>query len=114
MTQITLQTGPERRRHWSAAAQREILSAAFMPRAVVTEVGRRYDVSTSLIYKWRQQAQGRSDVAFVPAVLLPEPMTASAPPTSPAIVVELTGGTRLTIDAQASAALVGAVLRALR
>ncbi|MCW6513008.1 transposase [Lichenifustis flavocetrariae] len=57
MNQITLQTGPERRRHWSAAAQREILSAAFMPGAVATEVARRYDVSTSLIYKWRQQAR---------------------------------------------------------
>ena len=78
MTQITLQTGPECRRHWSAAAQREILSAAFMPGAVVTEVARRYDVSTSLIYKWRQQARSRSDVAFVPAVLLPEPVTAPA------------------------------------
>jgi transposase len=114
MTQITLQTGPERRRRWSAVEQREILSAAFMPGAVVTEVGRRYEVSTSMIYKWRQQARGRSDVAFVPAVVLPEPMSVPAPAMGPAIVVELAGGTRLTIDAQASAALVGAVLRSLR
>ena len=113
MTQITLHTGRERRRRWSEDEQRAILGAAFLPGAVVAEVARRFDVSTSLVYKWRREAlASRSEVGFVPAVVVPEPLP--APPSGPAIVVDLAGGTRLTIDGHASAALVGAVLRALR
>ncbi len=114
MSQITLQTGRERRRRWSEDEQREILMAAFVPGAVVTDVARRYEVSTSMIYKWRQQALMQADVNFVPAVVLPEAVSAPPMPIGPAIVVDLAGGTRLAIDAQASVALVGAVLRALR
>ena len=56
----------------------------------------------------------QADVNFVPAVVLPEAAPAPPMPIGPAIVVDLAGGTRLAIDAQASVALVGAVLRALR
>jgi len=45
---------------------------------------------------------------------LPEPVCVSRAPMGPSIVIDLAGGTRLTIDAQASVGLVGAVLRALR
>jgi transposase len=115
MTQITLRTGPERRRRWSAAEQREIMAAAFVPGAVVAEVARRFEVSTSMIYKWRREALAcRSEAAFVPAVVVPEPLCVSRAPMGPSIVIDLAGGTRLTIDAQASVGLVGAVLRALR
>ena len=115
MTQITLQTGPERRRRWSTAEQREIMAAAFVPGAIVADVARRFDVSTSMIYKWRRDVlAARSDAAFVPAVVVPEPSSVPASLRGPAIMIDLVGGTRLTIDAQASAALVGAVLRALR
>jgi transposase-like protein len=55
MTQITLLTGPERRRRWSDDERRRILAAAFMPGAIVADVARQFEVSTSLIYKWRQQ-----------------------------------------------------------
>ena len=113
MTQITLHTGRERRRRWSDDEQRTILAAAFRPGAIVTEVARRFEVSTSMIYKWRREALAtKSEMAFVPAVVVPEPVPARS--SGSAIVVDLAGGTRLTIDGQASAALVGAVLRALR
>lgn len=115
MTQITLHTGPERRRRWSVAEQREIMAAAFVHGAVVADVARRFAVSTSMIYKWRREAlAARSQAAFVPAIVVPDPVLVSAPLMGPAIVIDLAGGTRLTIDAQASAALVGEVLRALR
>jgi transposase len=73
MTQITLHTGRERRRRWSDDEQREILAAAFRPGAIVTEVARGFEVSTSMIYKWRRAALAtRSEMAFVPAVVVPE------------------------------------------
>ena len=113
MTQITLHTGRERRRRWSDEEQRAIMAAAFQPGAVVADVARRFEVSTSMIYKWRREALAlRSAMGFVPAVIVPEAVPAA--PSGSAIVVELASGTRLTIDGQASAALVGAVLRALR
>ena len=56
MAQITLLTGPERRRRWNDDERRRILAAAFAPGAVVSTVSRQFEVSTSLIYKWRQQA----------------------------------------------------------
>lgn len=116
MGQITLLTGPERRRRWSDEERRRILAAAFTPGAVVATVSRQFEVSTSLIYKWRQQAlacEPAAAAAFAPAVMLAEPV-AAAPPDTPAIIVELPNGARLRIGSHASAALVTASLRALR
>jgi transposase len=79
MTQVTLMTGPERRRRWSDQEQREILAAAFSPGAVVSDVSRRFDVSTSLIYKWRRQlVEAREASSFVPAVMIDEVAVAGA------------------------------------
>lgn len=116
MSQVTLMTGPERRRRWGLEARRRILMAAFTPGAVVADVSRQYDVATSLIYKWRREVVvARAEAQFVPAVIAdgpgaPEP---GARP-EPAIVVELAGGARVTIGATASVSLVSAALRALR
>ena len=115
MTQITLQTGPERRRRWSEDERRRILTAAFTPGAVVSDVARQLEVSTSLIYKWRQQSvAGEARAAFTPVILASDRTAAVTPAEARAIVVELGNGARLTIGAQASAALVTAILRALR
>ena len=120
MAQITLLTGPERRRRWSDDERRRILAAAFTSGAVVATVSRQFEVSTSLIYKWRQQAMAAEPgaaagvgAAFVPAVMLREPGTAARLDTT-AIIVELANGARLKIGSHASAALVTASLRALR
>nr|WP_274845341.1 transposase [Sinorhizobium meliloti] len=43
-------TGPERRRRWSLEDRAQILAEAFAPGAVVSEVARRFEVSTGLIY----------------------------------------------------------------
>jgi transposase len=114
MAQITLLTGPERRRRWSDDERRRILVAAFTPGAVVATVSRQFEVSTSLIYKWRQQALAcEPAAAFAPAVMLAEPV-ATAPVDTTAIIVELSNGARLRIGSHVPAALVTASLRALR
>ncbi len=118
MAQITLLTGPERRRRWSDDDRRRILAAAFKPGAVVSEVARQCEVSTSLLYKWRRDAmKGDQRCAFVPAVLAAEPGPAAAappPPDTASIIVEFSNGARLKIGAQTLAALVSATLAALR
>jgi len=45
-----------------------ILVAAFSPGAVVVEVARQYEISTSLIYKWRSEAMPwrRGRLGFCP------------------------------------------------
>ncbi len=115
MGQITLLTGPERRRRWSEDERQRILAAAFAPGAVVADIARHFEVSTSLIYKWREQAiAGGPGATFAPAILAAEPLPAAPAPETAAIIVELANGTRLKIGAQCSAALATAALQALR
>jgi transposase len=46
------------------------LTAAFAPGAIVADTARQFEVSTSLIYKWREQALAvRAGASFAPAVL---------------------------------------------
>jgi transposase-like protein len=55
MGQITVFSGPERRRRWSDEDRLRILTEAFAPGACVAEVARRHDVSTALVYTWRRK-----------------------------------------------------------
>jgi len=115
MTHMTLLTGPERRRRWSADDRVRILEASFAPGAVVADVARRFDVSTSLIYKWRRACSTPStSPAFTPAVLIDAPDPSSGRAQAPAILVELPGGARVSVTANASPVLVAATLKALR
>jgi transposase len=119
MSQITLLTGPERRRRWPEEERQKIVAAAFGPGASVAAVARQYDVATSLIYKWRQQAQSANTCgsSFTPAVVMDEPARLSVKVGSDdgtSISVTLPDGTRVGIGATASASLVTAILRALR
>jgi transposase len=92
-----------------------ILSAAFAPGAVVTQVARENDISTGLIYKWREQARRRAGVtSFAPVVMAREP-AARDEAAAAAITVDLVaGGAQVRIAANASPALVSAALGALR
>jgi len=115
---MTVLTGPERHRRWRTDERQTILEAAFAPGVSVAEVARRYDVATSLIYKWRQQALSSKcgETSFAPAVVVDEPRPSSmnASEGRTAIRVELSDGTRVSIGATAPASLVTATLRALR
>ena len=90
--------------------------AAFAPGAIVADVSRQFEISTSLIYKWRREVvDGRAEGQFVPAVIVDgqrdvERMSGA----EPAIVVELASGARVTIGATATVLMVSAALRALR
>ena len=120
MAQMVVMTGPERRRRWSDDERQRIMEAAFAPDAVVAKVARQFDIATSLIYKWRRQAQDGLAPVFAPALVTdgtgvpcyPDPAEPAS--TGTPIRVELAGGTRVHIAATAPAALVVAVLRTLR
>lgn len=115
MGSMVVLAGPERRRRWSADQKRAIFSAAAdEPGAIISEVARRADICTSLIYRWRQLR--REAAGFVPAMLVDEPPREApgALTGATAIVVELAGELRVSIAASAPAALVTAALRALR
>jgi transposase len=121
MSQITVMTGPERRRRWRPEDKVRILAEAFSPGACVDQVARRHDVSRGLIYTWRRKLRRELPQpapsallgpGFAEAVLTEEP--GGAPSPLVAIVVELPGSGRVSIAASASPALASAVLMALR
>lgn len=122
MGQITVFSGPERRRRWSDEERLRILTEAFSSGANVAEVARRHDVSTALIYTWRRKlCEARAEPAspdlpaagFAEAVMIEDEGAARAS-TSPAIVVDLVRGRRVSIFASASPAIVAVALEALR
>ena len=114
MGQITVFSGPERRRRWSENERLEILAEAFSAGACVAQVARRHDVSTALIYTWRNKVrQPFAEPGFAEAVVVVKDR-AEPPITPPAIIVELARGSRVTTSSLAPPALAGAVLKALR
>ncbi|MBV8400704.1 MAG: transposase [Acetobacteraceae bacterium] len=115
MTYMTLLTGPERRRRWNDDIREQILAEAFSPGATVADVARRFEVSTSLIYKWRRASlMPSAPMGFAPAVLVEGVGRSDAEGSGFAIVVELPGGARVSLAANAPAALVAATLKGLR
>ncbi|HEY2356633.1 MAG TPA: transposase [Phenylobacterium sp.] len=115
MTYSAVVVGPERRRRFTEDQKLAILTAAFAPGAVASDVARQADVCTSVLYRWRQiyRAQGRPD-GFAPAVVIDAPRSQGRLGTEPSMVVEFSGGARVSIASSAPAALVTAALRALR
>jgi transposase len=121
MGQITVFSGPERRR-WSDEERLQILTEAFSPGACVAEVCRRHDNSTALIYTWRRKLReahvepmpgNLSDPGFAEAMMM-EDEGATRPGLHPAMIVDLARGKQVSIFASASPAQVAAALKALR
>ncbi|MDZ4843687.1 MAG: transposase [Hyphomicrobium aestuarii] len=114
MGQVTVFSGPERRRRWSEEQRVQILAEAFSPGACVADVARRHDVSTALIYSWRNKLrQSVAEPGFAEAVVVAGDR-AERTIAPPAIIVELGRGSRVSIFASAPAALAAAALKALR
>jgi len=121
MGQITVFSGPERRRRWNDEERLEILNQAFAPGACVAEVCRRYDISSALIYTWRRKlreahTEPEPDLVapgFAAAVMIEGAGTARSD-LEPAIVIDLARGKRISIFASAPPALVASALKALR
>lgn len=125
MGQVTVFSGPERRRRWSEEERLQILSEAFGPGACVAEVCRRHDISSALIYTWRRKlldagaAQEASAPEALPAPVFAEALIGGDAAVAnaiehPAMMIDLPRGKRLSIFAAASPALVAAALKALR
>jgi transposase len=117
---ITVFSGPERRRRWSDESRARILEEAFAPGACVADVARRHDVSTGLLYTWRQKLRRTLAVpsfsqapGFVEAVVSDAPDVAAMSGAA-AVVIEMASGGRVHISATTPPGLVSAVLKALR
>jgi transposase len=57
MTTVTVLSGPERRRRWTAAEKLRIVEESLAGDASVAEVARRHDVHPNLLHLWRRQAR---------------------------------------------------------
>ena len=97
MGQITVFSGPERRRRWIDEDRLQILTEAFAPGACVAEVARRHVVSTALLYTWRRKLReahagpapdGLASPGFAAAVMIEDP-EAAHPGLQPTIVIDL-------------------------
>lgn len=117
MGQVTVFSGPERRRRWSEDERSQILTDAFSSGARVAEVARRHDISTGLIYTWRRKfcaAHGEPSVPVVPTSSFAEALVTMDEPAAAVIVIDLAGGKRISIFASASPAAVAAAVKSLR
>lgn len=115
MSTVTVLSGPERRRRWSASEKARIVAASYAPGAVVTDVARRHDVHPNLLRHWRRQAKRAAEVGGGLKLL---PVTVTAPSAraaaSGSIEIELGDAVRVRVDAAVDEAALGRVLRALR
>jgi transposase len=70
---IEIITSSEKRRYWTRAEKRRWVLALDSAEANASDLARQAGVSTSLLYRWRQQlAVSREVPPFVPVVVAPE------------------------------------------
>ena len=113
MTTVTVLSGPERRRRWSASQKQQIVEESLAPGATASEVARRHDVHPNLLHHWRRQVrQGNAESR--PIGFLPVAVRGDGSPTrrSGTIEIEL-GGVVVRVDAAVDEAALGRVLRAV-
>ena len=83
MASVEVLASPERRRRWSSEQKQAIVAAAFAPGAVVRDVARQADVTSSLIYRWRRDLQAAAN-GFARVLMAPSGEGMAAPPPLPA------------------------------
>ena len=114
-----------RRRRWSEARKRQIVTESYQPGISVSVVARRHDVNANMVFSWRRQYRELARVVggFVPVVvtstegaepakLLPAPPDIE-PPSSGRIEIALADGSRVTVDRDVDAAALSRVLGVL-
>ena len=76
MSRVTILSGPERRRNWTATEKLRILEESLAPGARVAEVARRHDVHPNQLHRWRRLARvgpgwgaGDGGARFAPLVI---------------------------------------------
>ncbi len=114
MATVTVLSGPERRRRWSAEARARIVAESLAIGSVVAEVARRHDVHPNLLHHWRRRARlaGGTGSALH---FLPVAVTARSPVAvrGGTIEIELDGSLCIRVDAAVDEGALGRVLRAL-
>ena len=110
MASVEVLTGPERRRRWSNEQKQAIVAAAFKPGAVVRDVARQADVTSSLIYRWRRDLRAAAN-GFAQVLVAPAGDRVASP--IPVIEIEFAGNVCVRIPALVSPALAAAVVQAL-
>ncbi len=113
MAQVHVITGPTRYRSWSEEQKRALVTAAFAPGAVVTDVARQADVSASLLYRWRRDFHAAAG-GFA-EVVVAKPASNGSDPTRTAIEIEIEFpcNARVRIPLSTPSALAAAVVKAL-
>jgi transposase len=114
--------GKRRRRVRSAEEKRRIVAETYEASASVSEVARRHDVNTNLLFTWRRAmgvdplARVGDAMAFVPAVIGAAPVPASAPP-SPSVggqmEIVFAGGERVIVDRTVDGTALARVIKVL-
>jgi transposase len=112
MASVEVLAGPERRRGWSIEQKQAIVAAAFEPGAVVRDVARRADVTSSLIYRWPRDLRAAAN-GFAQVLVAPAGDGIAAPLPIPAIEVDFAGNAHVRIPPAVSPALAAAVVEAL-
>jgi transposase len=128
---VEVLTGPGRRRRWSVEDKARIVAEAMAPGAVVSEVARRWQLSSQQVFGWRREAcagllalPADGTVAslpvpdFVPILAGPAVSAAAPAPAQdaalvPAIEVEMAGAV-VRVRPGMDAGLLASVLRAVR
>ena len=112
MARIEVLTGRERRRRWSAEQKQAVVSAAFAPGAVVSEVARRADVCSGQIYRWRRDLAGTGGSGFAAVIVSPSDHDAAG--FAGEVIEVALSGARIRIPASTPPALGAAIVGALR
>ncbi|WP_407671569.1 IS66-like element accessory protein TnpA [Paramagnetospirillum kuznetsovii] len=107
-----------RNRSWPESLKREIVAAKLEPGASVAAVARHYEVNANQVFAWRRRF-GAAGLDIMTPTLVPVVLTGEVPSLAPPITpddrieIELTGGYRLCVGGDASAATLRRVLGVL-
>jgi transposase len=118
---VEILTQPERRRRWTSEQKLALVGETLRPGASMTQIARRYGISTGLLYTWRRLAQnGELSLAptapmprFVPVEIVPEAPTEANGAAAGIMVIELSGERRVRVDRHVDADALRRVLLVL-
>jgi transposase len=119
---VEVLTGPTRRRRWSAEDKARIVAETLVPGARVSDVARRWQLSSQQVFGWRRAARrdmtmapatGPMSAGFIPIITESAPV-ATVPQTAAVIEVRLAGAVVRVASGVDDATQLTAVLRAIR
>ena len=103
------------RRRWSQEEKRRIVAQTLMPGVSVSQVARRYDVNTNLVFTWRRDPRLRPsdpEPSFLPVEVVSGPVSEPAPAQA-TIEIALCNGHRVSVTGSFDAETLCRVLAGL-